>query len=183
VLDESRAAPVDGVQPEEYRAVLRRHASGVVVVTAAAPGGGVAGITATSLVSLSLEPPLVCFAVAFAASAYGVLSACPTFAVNFLDADQAGIAVRFATPGIDRFGPPTRWAHLPTGEPVLLDAPAYLRCAVVDRVVAGDHLLVIGQVLQTAIHRGHRPLVYHEGAYGSVHPGRRRWSVRRRRSG
>jgi flavin reductase (DIM6/NTAB) family NADH-FMN oxidoreductase RutF len=181
VLDESRAAPVGGVQPEEYRAVLRRHASGVVVVTAAGPDGGVAGITATSLVSLSLEPPLVCFAVAFSASAHDVLAACTTFTVNFLDAGQAGIAVRFATPGIDRFGHPTRWAPLPTGEPVLLEAPAYLRCTVVDRVAVGDHLLIIGRVVQTAVHRGHRPLVYHEGGYASVHPGRRRWSLRRRR--
>ncbi len=172
MLDESR---LDGVGAEEYRAALRRHAAGVVVVTAAGP----VGLTVTSLISLSLEPPLVSFAVAVTASAHDALTAAPTFVVNFLAADQAGIAVRFATTGIDRFAPPLRWSNLATGEPVLLDAPAYLRCAVTDRVPAGDHVLLIGQVLDTRAHRRHEPLLYHEGRYASVRSPRSRWLRRK----
>jgi flavin reductase (DIM6/NTAB) family NADH-FMN oxidoreductase RutF len=166
VLDESSLSPT-GVDAAQFRAALRRHANGVVVVTAAAQGQ-VAGLTVTSLVSLSLEPPLVCFAVSTAASAYPVLAACGTFEINFLAAEQAAIAARFATKGIDRFAPPTRWDRLPSGEPVLLDAPAHLRCEVSDRLVTGDHVLMIGRVLDTATRRPHEPLVYHEGSYASV---------------
>ena len=165
-----------GVDIPQFRAALRRHANGVVVVTAAADGQ-VAGLTVTSLVSLSLDPPLICFGVATAASSYGVLAVCPTFEVNFLAEHQAEIAMRFATRGVDRFAPPTRWAVRPTGEPVLLDAPAYLRCEVEQRLPAGDHVLIIGRVVESRVRRAHAPLVYHEGRYSSVRPAGwwRRW--------
>jgi flavin reductase (DIM6/NTAB) family NADH-FMN oxidoreductase RutF len=171
VLDEQA-----GVDAAQFRATLRRHANGVVVVTAAADGQ-VAGLTVTSLVSLSLDPPLVGFAVATRASAYEVLAACRTFEVNFLGAQQADIAVRFATRGLDRFAAPTRWASRATGEPVLLDAPAHLRCEVERRLPAGDHVLIIGRVLESGVRRSHAPLVYHEGRYASVRPAGwwRRW--------
>jgi flavin reductase (DIM6/NTAB) family NADH-FMN oxidoreductase RutF len=162
VLDEQA-----GVDAAQFRAALRRHANGVVVVTAAADGQ-IAGLTVTSLVSLSLDPPLVCFGVATSASAYGVLAACRTFEVNFLGAEQAPIAVRFAARGVDRFAPPTRWARRATGEPVLVDAPAHLRCEVEQRLPAGDHVLIVGRVLESDVRRSHVPLVYHEGRYGSV---------------
>jgi flavin reductase (DIM6/NTAB) family NADH-FMN oxidoreductase RutF len=158
---------VEAVDAGSFRAVLRRHASGVAVVTAAA-GGQVAGLTVTSLVSVSLEPPLVCFALATAASVFPVFAAAQTFVVNFLAAEQEEIAIRFATSGIDRFAPPTRWSRLTTGEPQLSEAPAQLRCQVVGRPDAGDHQLVLGRVVATAIHRPHAPLVYHEGRYSSV---------------
>jgi flavin reductase (DIM6/NTAB) family NADH-FMN oxidoreductase RutF len=171
VLDEQA-----GVDAAQFRAALRRHANGVVIVTAAA-GGQVAGLTVTSLVSLSLEPPLICFGLATTASAYGVLASARTFVVNFLAADQADIAVRFATKGLDRFAPPTRWASRPTGEPVLLDAPAHLRCEVEQRLPAGDHVLIVGRVLESGGRRSHAPLIYHEGRYGSMRPAVwwRRW--------
>jgi flavin reductase (DIM6/NTAB) family NADH-FMN oxidoreductase RutF len=171
VLDEQA-----GVDASQFRAALRRHANGVVVVTAATDGQ-VVGLTVTSLVSLSLDPPLVCFGVATRASAYGVLSACRTFEVNFLGAGQEAIAVRFATRGVDRFAPPTRWARRATGEPILLDAPAHLRCEVEQRLPAGDHVLIIGRVLESGVRRPHTPLIYHEGRYGSLRPAGwwRRW--------
>jgi flavin reductase (DIM6/NTAB) family NADH-FMN oxidoreductase RutF len=182
VLEESWPAPAVGVDASEFRAALRRHPNGVVVVTAAADGQ-VAGLTVTSLVSLSLEPPLICFGIATAASSYPVLAKCQTFQVNFLAAEQAEIAVRFATRGVDRFAPPTRWETRATGEPVLLDAPAHLRCEVVERLSAGDHVLMIGRVLETETRRPHAPLVYHEGRYASLRPGGWRWWRRRVKAG
>ncbi len=177
MLEEHRSGP----DADAYRHALRRHPAGVVVVTATGPDGRLGGLTVTSLVSLSLDPPLVSFNVATSASAYDVIMRCRTFAVNFLAADQAGIAIRFATRGVDRFAPPTRWATLPGGEPVLLDAPAHLRCEVVDRIMAGDHTLLIGRVLESVVERRHTPLVYHEGHYSSVRAGRPTWWRRWRR--
>jgi flavin reductase (DIM6/NTAB) family NADH-FMN oxidoreductase RutF len=182
VLEESWAAPSAGVDATEFRAALRHHPNGVVVVTTAADGQ-IAGLTVTSLVSLSLHPPLVCFGISTAASAYPVLAKCQTFQVNFLAAEQAEVAVRFATRGVDRFAPPTRWETAPTGEPVLSNAPARMRCEVVDRLPAGDHVLIIGRALETATRRPHAPLVYHEGRYSSIRRGRWRWWRRRVKAG
>jgi len=180
LLEERRTA--SGVDADGFRSALRRHASGVVVVTSSSADGRVAGLTVTSLTSLSLHPPLVSFNIAHAASAYEVIANSSRFVVNFLAHDQTELAVRFASRGVDRFAPPTSWDRLPDGEPVLLDAPAWMECEVVDRISVGDHLLVIGRAGQASVVRGHAPLIYHEGRYSSLRTdAQRRWWGRWRR--
>lgn len=166
--------PADGVavDPDTYRSVFRRHAAGVVVITADA-GNGPAGFTATSLASVSLRPPLVSFALSTGASAWPTVQAAGSLAVNFLAADQYEIAARFATSGIDRFAAPTAWSRLATGEPVLDDVPVRLRGIVEHRFEVGDHHLVVARVAaadvcQVAARSGRRsPLVYHAGQYSA----------------
>jgi flavin reductase (DIM6/NTAB) family NADH-FMN oxidoreductase RutF len=154
------------ITPELYRAVFRRYAAGVVVVTADA-GHGPAGFTATSLASISLDPPLVSFALSTNASSWPTIAAADTVVVNFLDAEQHAIADRFATSGVDRFSAPTRWSRLPTGEPLLDDVAGHLRGRIRYRYPVGDHHLVVAEVTEAAT-RGHSPLVYHAGVYGTV---------------
>lgn len=164
-----------GVDPATYRAVFRRYATGVVVITADA-GHGAAGFTATSLASVSLRPPLVSFSVATSASVWPTLRAAGSLAVNFLAADQHELAARFATSGIDRFAAPTAWSRLATGEPALDDAPVRLRGVVEHRFEVGDHHLVVARVTAVALPGsagctatapgGTRiPLVYYAGQY------------------
>ncbi|MEQ7129162.1 flavin reductase family protein [Actinopolymorpha sp. B11F2] len=155
-----------GITPDLYRAVFRRYAAGVVVVTADA-GFGPVGFTATSLASISLRPPLVSFALSTAASSWPAIAVAEGIVVNFLDAEQRTLADRFATSGIDRFAAPTRWSRLPTGEPMLDDAAGYLRGRVEARFPVGDHHLVVAEITDIAT-RPHSPLVYHAGAYSTV---------------
>ena len=89
--------------------------------------------------------------------------------INFLSADQHSIAGRFATSGIDRFAEPTRWSRLGTGEPVLDDAPSYLRAEVEHRVAVGDHYLVVARLATHTERREHEPLLYHDGRYAKAH--------------
>jgi len=154
------------VTPDLYRAVFRRYAAGVVVITADA-GFGPAGFTATSLASISLEPPLVSFALSTSASSWPTIARAETLVVNFLDAEQHAIAARFATSGIDRFAAPTRWSRLATGEPILVDVPGHLRGRVLQRHETGDHHLVVAEVLDAST-RHHAPLLYHAGSYTTV---------------
>jgi flavin reductase (DIM6/NTAB) family NADH-FMN oxidoreductase RutF len=167
----SLLAPVreSTVDAETYRSVFRRHAAGVVVITADA-GHGPAGFTATSLVSVSLLPPLVSFALSTTASSWPTVNAARSVVINFLGADQHEIAGRFATSGIDRFAEPTRWSRLNTGEPVLDDAPSYLRGVVVHRFDVGDHHLVVARLATLGERRTHDPLVYHAGGYATTNP-------------
>lgn len=158
-----------GIASAAFRSLFRAHPAGVTVICADA-GSGPAGFTATSLTSVSLDPPLVSFAIATGSSAWPAIRETPSLTVNFLSADQHEIATRFATSGIDRFGGPTLWSRLETGEPVLDNAPAYLRAAVVERIEAGDHHLVLALVVDADQGDAHEPLVYHAGGYCAAAP-------------
>jgi flavin reductase (DIM6/NTAB) family NADH-FMN oxidoreductase RutF len=138
-----------------------------VVITADA-GHGPAGFTATSLVSVSLHPPLVSFSIATTASSWPTVNQADSLVINFLDAGQHEIAGRFATSGIDRFAEPTSWSRLQTGEPVLDEAPSYLRGLVEHRFAVGDHHIVVARLATHAERREHEPLLYHDGRYVST---------------
>jgi flavin reductase (DIM6/NTAB) family NADH-FMN oxidoreductase RutF len=157
------------VDTDTFRSVFRRHAAGVVVITADA-GHGPAGFTATSLVSVSLLPPLVSFAISTTASSWPTVNAADSLVINFLDASQQEIASRFATSGVDRFAEPTRWSRLHTGEPVLDDAPSYLRGLVEHRFSVGDHHIVVARLATHVERREHEPLLYHDGRYATTDP-------------
>jgi flavin reductase (DIM6/NTAB) family NADH-FMN oxidoreductase RutF len=164
VPDLPQDRPVDA---DRFRSIFRRHAAGVVVITADA-GHGPAGFTATSLVSVSLLPPLVSFSIATTASSWPTVNQADSLVINFLDAGQHEIAGRFATSGIDRFAEPTRWSRLQTGEPVLDEAPSYLRGLVEHRFAVGDHHIVVARLATHAERREHEPLLYHDGRYVST---------------
>lgn len=157
------------VDAATFRRVFRQHAAGVTIVTAVGLDE-TAGFTATSLTSISLEPPLLSIAVASRASAWPALATGETFVVNLLGADAQSLATRFATSGIDRFAQPTRWRRLPTGEPLLEDAHSWLRCAIAERVPVGDHYLIIGRVIEATTRGDSQPLLYHDGSYHTLGP-------------
>jgi flavin reductase (DIM6/NTAB) family NADH-FMN oxidoreductase RutF len=147
-----------------FRQVFRRHAAGVAVVTTDA-GRGAAGFTATSLASLSADPPLLSFSIAATASTWPHLRDADSAVVHLLGAGQDGLARTFAAGGIDRFAAPTRWRRLPTGEPCLDDAAAWLRIAIEHRHPAGGAHLIIGRVVEAGLAEPSGPLLYHDGSY------------------
>jgi flavin reductase (DIM6/NTAB) family NADH-FMN oxidoreductase RutF len=149
------------------RQAFRRHAAGVTIVTMAGQRGPV-GFTATSVASLSESPPLLALALSVRSSIAPTLRAAQTLLVHLLSRDHQELAARFATPGADRFAAPTRWRPLTTGEPLLLDATTWLRCRIRERTATGDHWLVIAEILESRVDVTAEPLVYHDGAYGTV---------------
>jgi flavin reductase (DIM6/NTAB) family NADH-FMN oxidoreductase RutF len=158
------SAPVDAVL---FRQVFRRHAAGVAVVTTDA-GRGAAGVTVTSLASLSAEPPLLSFSIAATASTWPHLRDADSAVVHLLGAGHTDLARTFATSGIDRFAAPTRWRRLPTGEPVLDGAAAWLRISIEHRHPAGNSHLVIGRVTEAGLNEAGGPLLYHDGSYHAL---------------
>ena len=85
--------------------------------------------------------------------------------MHLLGAGHSELAQTFATSGIDRFGAPTRWRRLPTGEPVLDGAAAWLRISIEHRHPAGGSHLVIGRVEEVGLTDDLAPLLYHDGTY------------------
>jgi flavin reductase (DIM6/NTAB) family NADH-FMN oxidoreductase RutF len=137
------------------------------VITAGADRAPV-GFTATSVVSASLTPPLVSFALSNQSSSFTTLSEADTVVINFLDATQAELAQRFAARGADRFASPTRWSRLEDGSPVLDDAPSFLHGRIEHRLAVGDHHIIVAGLQAAVQRRQYRPLVYHAGAYGTA---------------
>nr|WP_202523467.1 flavin reductase family protein [Kitasatospora sp. SID7827] len=147
------------------RRTLRRHASGVVVITVPGP----AGFTATSFTSVSLEPALVSFYLASGASTAPAVRAADVFTVHVLHRGQEELARAFARSGTDRFaGVP--WQEGPHGTPLLEGATARLTARRVGLHPVGDHLLVVGEVLAADV-RGGEPLLHHDGGFGGFAPG------------
>ncbi|MFD8999446.1 flavin reductase family protein [Streptomyces sp. NPDC059582] len=153
--------------PDLLRSVFRRHAAGVAVITARGDAGPV-GFTATSLTSVSAEPPLLSFGINTGASSWPAISAAAHVGVHILGEHQQELAATFARSGADRFGPPTTWRDGPEGIPVLDDVSAWLVCRVVTRVPAGDHRIVLGEVVLGDSTGPGRPLVYHQGRFNAL---------------
>ncbi|MFG1778127.1 flavin reductase family protein [Micromonospora sp. NPDC049051] len=172
--DATDLLPVDG---DLFRALLRRQAATVTVVTAVAPGtvdpaclGGLGepvrvGFTATSFTSVSLDPPLVSFCLGVASSSWPVLDRAEYVAVHLLGAHQREAAQVFATSGIDRFAAYPHWTPGPFGVPLLTGVPARLLCRIAHRVPAGDHTLFIAEPLALGGGEDVDPLVRHRGDY------------------
>jgi flavin reductase (DIM6/NTAB) family NADH-FMN oxidoreductase RutF len=156
------------VDNDLFRALLRRHAAGVVVITA--PGEPPAGFTATSFTSVSLDPPLISFCLARSASAWPAVRTSELIAVHVLTTEQEHVARTFATRGIDRFATHGAWRTGPGGVPLLDGVLATLICRVAQRVEAGDHTIVLASPEIGSVHEdaAAKPLVYHDGAYNHL---------------
>lgn len=150
--------------PDLLRSVFRRHAAGVAVVTARGDAGPV-GFTATSLTSVSADPPLLSFGIGTGGSSWPAISGTDHVGVHILGEHQRELAVRFARSGADRFGPATAWREGPEGVPVLDDVLAWLVCRIVGRVPAGDHRIVVAEVVLGDPAGAGRPLLYHQGRF------------------
>jgi flavin reductase (DIM6/NTAB) family NADH-FMN oxidoreductase RutF len=141
---------------DTFKALFRGHPSGVAVITAQGEDGPVA-LTASSVASVSVDPPLLIFSVSSASSAAAALTSAATIVVHLLDADDLELAQRGATSGVDRFADTASWTRLATGEPVFPGVRAWVRCAIVSRMGAGGSTVVAAQALQATINRQPEP--------------------------
>ncbi|WP_329280655.1 flavin reductase family protein [Streptomyces sp. NBC_01451] len=159
--------PVVPASPDLLRSVFRQHAAGVAVITARGSAGPV-GFTATSLASVSAEPPLVSFGISTGASSWPAISGADHVGVHILGEHQHELAATFARSGADRFGAPTAWREGPEGVPVLDGVLAWLVCRTVARVPAADHRIVLAEVVLGAPAAAGRPLLYHQGRFNGL---------------
>lgn len=154
------------VSADEFKAVFRGHPGGIAVITAQGEDGPVA-LTASSVSSVSVDPPLLIFSTSVLSSATPAIVAAETIVVHLLDADDLDLARLGATSGVDRFADTDAWTRLSTGEPVYRGVRAWVRCAVVSRMDAGSSVVIAAQALQAHVERDTPPaeagngLVYH----------------------
>lgn len=149
-----------------FKSTLAQWASGVTVVTVT-HHGVYHGMTASSFSSVSLNPPLILVCVAKKAHTHNLLLEAGAFGVNILGESQADLGKRFAglLPDItDRFAG-IEYAIGETGSPLLSGVLASMDCRVHQAVDAGDHTVVIGEILAAQVTAGD-PLLYSNRRWG-----------------
>lgn len=154
------------IDPDTFRAVLGRFASGVTILTARDGNGADQGMTVSAFCSVSLDPPLVLACVERVASVHPILAAAEHFAVSVLASGQEALSRRFAEQDGNRFdGIGFRRGR--TGAALIDDALAHIECRRVAAHDTGDHTVFIGEVLAAEAH-DRRPLLYYRSGYASL---------------
>lgn len=145
------------------RTVLGHFATGVTVITAMADGEPV-GIAANSFTSVSLDPPLVLFCAGKSSSTWPLIQKSGAFAVNVLGEHQEDISRLFASKNANRFAG-VGYHAAATGSPVLSGSLAFLDCRIHAEHDAGDHVIVVGQVVELGVMDESSPLLFFRGGY------------------
>ena len=158
------------VATADYLAGMRRLAAGVAIVTTR-HGDVRAGLTATSVCSLTAEPPRLIACVHHRADAHDLILAAGAFAVNLLRPEHGKLADHFGgrdgSRGPARFGLGS-WAGGATGMPVLEDAAAVFECRLIDAVAASTHSIFIGEVIAVRHDLRAAALIYLDRTYHRI---------------
>ena len=159
--------PISG---DLYRQLGRASAGAVsVVATYETDRDAIVGLTISSYVTLSYEPPLVMYAIRRHTASYAPMVTCRSFGISLLAAGQAEIARHFARPRRER------GTQMPfdTGKhvrvPLIPEALAQVECVTNEVFMSGDHAIVVGLV-EAARTREGEPLLYFGRQYGKFAP-------------
>ena len=135
------------VSVDEFKNALRLWASGVTVVTTQSEQYGVQGMTVSAFSSVSVEPPLILVCINTRADTGDGIFESGSFAVNVLSTDQQNTSNQFAggSSQEQRFLD-NPWSTSVTGAPILEQSLMSLDCTVVEKIKAGTHWVIIGEV-------------------------------------
>lgn len=158
------ASDNSSIDPRDFRNALGSYATGVTVITAAAPDGTPVGLTCNSFASVSLNPPLVLWSLVTFSPSMSIFQNASHFAINVLGASQQALAKQFATPSDDKFAG-VSWRPGLGNAPVLADVVATFECRSADRYYGGDHVIFLGAVESYAYNRT-EPLLFAQGRFG-----------------
>ena len=147
--------------PKTFRNALGQFATGVTIVTTRDASGNPVGVTANSFNSVSLDPPLVLWSLARTARSMAAFEQAGQFAVHILASDQDHLSNLFASRVEDKF------AGLDVGSegpPRIEGCSARLVCETRHMYEGGDHVIMVGQVMDYES-EGKPPLLFHSGGY------------------
>lgn len=147
-----------------FRDTLGMFGTGVCVVTGQAPGAAPFGMTVNSFSSVSLEPPLVLWSIQKNSEMLATFEQIDRWAINVLGLDQQADSNRYAKKG-DHALEEGSFRVGRTGMPVLRNCIAQFECVDVQRVDAGDHIILIGEVKAFHKKREAKPLMFYAGKY------------------
>ena len=143
---------------QKFRDAMSTFASGVTVIGLRDMEGRFRGITVSAFSSVSMTPPMVLICIARTSACNEELASGIYFGVSILAHDQEPLARHFAKSSGNKFGDvPFRFGR--TSVPLINGATTQLECVVRQRVEAGDHVIVLGEVIAAEV-TSTPPLVY-----------------------
>lgn len=150
-----------------FRDALGSFATGICVVSAVPDQGAPIGMTINSFSSVSLEPPLVLWSIQVVSECFGVFGTTDRFAISVLSREQEALSQRYASKAEHEL----LEGHYQTGRtgmPVIRDALTSFECKVWARYPGGDHLIIVGEVVNVQAERPGLPLLFHQGRYAAL---------------
>jgi flavin-dependent trigonelline monooxygenase, reductase component len=155
------------ISSRKLRAALGTFLTGVTIVAARDPADGVPrGLTANSFTSVSLTPPLVLVCIDLKSASCAAFRTAGHFSVNILAEDQRALAASFAVRGAEKFVNVPQRSGV-TGAPLLEGALSWLECETHQAFEAGDHLVLMGKVIDFD-HSAGAPLGFFRGSFANV---------------
>ncbi|WIB66559.1 flavin reductase family protein [Curtobacterium sp. MCBD17_035] len=153
---------------DAYKAAFRGHPAGVAVITADTPDGPT-GLTASSVASVAVDPPVLVFSLSTNSGSAGAVLGAPLFVVHLMHAGGVELARRFASTGSPSVDEPGIWERLPSGDWYLPAAASVLRCRPLSTTPIGSSTVVVAEVLDIVLglEQG-EPLVYHNREFHSL---------------
>jgi flavin reductase (DIM6/NTAB) family NADH-FMN oxidoreductase RutF len=158
-------APGPAADPDAFRHLMARWATGVSVVTSR-DGEHDSGLTVNALASVSLHPPSVVVSLMTAAETTPVVQRSRRFGVTVLAHDQRPLSERFAraVPSAEKFaGISVRRGE--TGVALFDGGLAWFECAVREELPSADHILFVGEVVHAEAGRDEAPLLFFRAGY------------------
>jgi flavin reductase ActVB len=149
---------------------MARFPTGVAIVTTLDEHGDPHGLTVSSFCSVSLDPPLVLVCLARSARCFPVFTRSGDFAVSILRPHHAQLALRFADTTAEKFAREGQggFARTSRGGVVVDDALATVECKVEGRHDAGDHVILVGQVVGRPSADDGIPAVYFDRRFAAL---------------
>ena len=154
---------------KDFRRALGQFPTGVTVITTVDDNGGPVGVTASSFNTVSIDPPLVLWSVDKGAYSADIMKNSKHFAVNVLASDQVATSNKFADRGEDKFAGVSYQPGL-GNSPLFDGCAAQFQCNTWNVVDAGDHLIIIGEVVEYSDNEALSPLVFAAGSYAITAP-------------
>lgn len=157
--------------PELFRQAFRRHATTVALLTYRDDDGGAVGMTATSMCSLSADPPSLLACVNRETRAHPEILAKGAFGVDLLSIGQRSIAIQCGAAGRDKHLRPVWLARDDPGDgsPRLAGSLAHLECTIDRSYDAYSHTIIVGLIRSVWLNPVDAPpLLYHGGVYSQL---------------
>ncbi|MDQ0268498.1 flavin reductase family protein [Cytobacillus purgationiresistens] len=154
---------------DRFKEIMGNYPTGVTVVTTTDEKGMPLGLTVNSFASVSLDPLLVLWSIDHKVNSKKVFETSGKFAVHVLASDQADICSLFASKGIDRFKN-CEWSLSDHNLPIIKGAAGVLQCTSYKTVEAGDHTILIGEVIDIESAEK-EPLLYHKRKFAGIPEG------------
>ncbi|HVY83611.1 MAG TPA: flavin reductase family protein [Caulobacterales bacterium] len=154
---------MDESEDRRYRRACGSFATGVVVVSTRAADGRMSGLTVNSWSSVSLNPRLIQWCLGNESARFPAFQAAERWGVTVLGADEEKLALRYARVATETID--AGEADLIDGAPVLKAGIAHFACRTYARFPAGDHVLMVGEVIEFNARPG-AALTYFRGRYG-----------------